>query len=85
MMSEIVARNVYSKAIADNKNAIVASCWTYFTTIFILVLPGKEFKYFLSFSYISMNNITPCRGHYVARELLVERASCSDYRDLCLG
>ena len=22
-----------SKAIAENKNAIVASCWTYFTTI----------------------------------------------------
>jgi len=32
MMGEIVARNMYSKAIA-NKNAIVASCWTYFTTI----------------------------------------------------
>ena len=33
MMGEIVARNMQSKAIADNKNAIVASCWTYFTTI----------------------------------------------------
>jgi len=32
-MGEIVARNMYSKAIAENKNAIVASCWTYFTTI----------------------------------------------------
>ena len=33
MMGEIVARNTQSKAIAENKNAIVASCWTYFTTI----------------------------------------------------
>jgi hypothetical protein len=33
MMGEIVARNMYSKAIAENKNAIVASCWTYFTTM----------------------------------------------------
>ena len=33
MMGEIVARNMLSKAIAENKNAIVASCWTYFTTI----------------------------------------------------
>ena len=33
MMGEIVARNMYSKDIAENKNAIVASCWTYFTTI----------------------------------------------------
>ena len=33
MMGEIVARNMYSKTIAENKNAIVASCWTYFTTI----------------------------------------------------
>jgi len=32
-MGEIVARNMWSKAIAENKNAIVASCWTYFTTI----------------------------------------------------
>jgi len=32
-MGEIVARNMLSKAIAENKNAIVASCWTYFTTI----------------------------------------------------
>jgi len=32
MMGEIVARNMQSKAIAENKNAIVASCWTYFTT-----------------------------------------------------
>ena len=31
MMGEIVTRNMQSKAIA-NKNAIVASCWTYFTT-----------------------------------------------------
>jgi hypothetical protein len=31
-MGEIVARNMYSKAIAENKNAIVAS-WTYFTTL----------------------------------------------------
>ena len=33
MMAEIVARNMYSKATAENQNAIVASCWTYFTTI----------------------------------------------------
>jgi len=33
-MGEIVTRNMYSKAIAENKNAIVASCWTYFTTMF---------------------------------------------------
>ena len=26
MMGEIVARNMYSKTIAENKNAIVASC-----------------------------------------------------------
>ena len=32
MMGEIVTRNMYSKAIAENKNAVVASCWTYFTT-----------------------------------------------------
>ena len=31
MTGEIVARNMWSKAIAENKNAIVASCWTYFT------------------------------------------------------
>ena len=31
MMGEIVARNMYSKAIAENKYAIIASCWTYFT------------------------------------------------------
>ena len=35
MMGEIVARNMWSKAIAENKNAIVASCWTYFTTTVI--------------------------------------------------
>ena len=29
-----ILRNGFkSKAIAENKNAIVASCWTYFTTI----------------------------------------------------
>ena len=33
MMGEIVTRNMWSKAIAENKNAIVASFWTYFTTI----------------------------------------------------
>ena len=34
MMGEIVTRNMQSKIIAENKNnAIVASCWTYFTTI----------------------------------------------------
>ena len=33
MMGEIVARNMQSKATAQNKNAIDASCWTYFTTI----------------------------------------------------
>ena len=38
MMGEIVTRNVYSKAIAENKNAIVASCWTYFTTINVSVI-----------------------------------------------
>jgi len=32
-MGETVTRNMYSKAIAENKNAIVASCWTYFTTM----------------------------------------------------
>ena len=32
MMGGIVARNTQSKAIAKEKNAIVASCWTYFTT-----------------------------------------------------
>ena len=35
MMGEIVARNMQIKAIAENKNAIVASCWTYFTTILL--------------------------------------------------
>ena len=33
MMGEIVARNMWSKAIVEKKNTIVASCWTYFTTI----------------------------------------------------
>ena len=33
MMGEVVARNMQSKANAENKNAIVASCWTYFTAI----------------------------------------------------
>ena len=37
MMGETVARNMYSKATAENKNAIVASCWTYFTTILLSV------------------------------------------------
>jgi len=36
-MGEIVTRNMYSKAIAENKNAIVASCWTYFTTMTKLI------------------------------------------------
>ena len=31
MMGEIVARTCRVKAIAKNKNAIVAYCWTYFT------------------------------------------------------
>ena len=31
MMGEIVTRNMQSKTIVENKNAIVASCWTYFT------------------------------------------------------
>ena len=38
MMSEIVTRNMQSKAITENKNAIVASCWTYFTTMRQLIL-----------------------------------------------
>ena len=33
MMGEIVTRNMQSKAIEENKNAIVASCWTYFTAM----------------------------------------------------
>jgi hypothetical protein len=33
MMGEIVARNMWSKVIAENKNTIVATRWTYFTII----------------------------------------------------
>jgi len=44
-MGEIVARNMQSKAIAENKNAIVASCWTYFTTMIYDSL--KHQKYFV--------------------------------------
>ena len=29
IMGEIVTRNMYSKAIAENNNAIVATCWTF--------------------------------------------------------
>ena len=42
MMGEIVTRNMQSKAIAEIKNAIVESCWTYFTTI------GKNVEHIVS-------------------------------------
>jgi hypothetical protein len=42
MMGETVTRNMWSKSIAENKNAIVAYCWTYFTTIKKLCSCGKE-------------------------------------------
>ena len=62
MMGEIVTRNMYSKAIAENKNAIVASC-TYFTTM--------DFQFYLEvvvvlFCFIFMKNLsTNCVGLYV--------------------
>jgi len=48
-MGETVTRNMYSKAIAENKNAIVASCWTYFTTIRSKLYLSRKNYYDFSF------------------------------------
>jgi len=45
MMGEIVTRNMFSKVIAKKKNAIVSSCWTYFTKGYPLFGRQKSISY----------------------------------------
>ena len=69
MMGKIVTRNMQSKATAENKNAIVASCWTYF-------IRGNECLEWTIFNWLWTDPVVgPCKHGNEASSSKIGRKS----------